>query len=79
VKLVQVEVELSQGELVVVSKGLSPGDRVVVDGQNQLRPGARIVAKPYAPTSASTGASFGVGAPPPGPAPGGAKGGGKKP
>jgi multidrug efflux system membrane fusion protein len=49
VKLVPVEVELSQGDSVVVSKGLAAGDRVVVDGQNQLRPGAKIVAKPYTP------------------------------
>lgn len=52
VKLVPVEVELSQGDSVVVSKGLAAGDRVVVDGQNQLRPGAKIVAKPYAPAGA---------------------------
>ncbi|MBK7395109.1 MAG: hypothetical protein IPJ34_02105 [Myxococcales bacterium] len=38
---------MSQGDLVVVTKGLSVGDRVVVDGQNQLRPGARIVARPF--------------------------------
>jgi multidrug efflux system membrane fusion protein len=46
VKLVPVEVEMTQGELAVIAKGLKAGDRVVVDGQNQLRPGARIAPKP---------------------------------
>lgn len=46
VELAPVEVELTQGEWAVIAKGLAPGDRVVVDGQNQLRPGAKIVARP---------------------------------
>lgn len=42
-----VEVDMTQGDLAVIAKGLAPGDKVVVDGQNQLRPGAKIVAKPF--------------------------------
>jgi multidrug efflux system membrane fusion protein len=80
VKLVPVEVEMQQGELVVVSKGLAAGDRVVVDGQNQLRPGARIVAKPWVPTATQNNSGT-FGNPPPG-APSGTPAGGdgkKKP
>jgi multidrug efflux system membrane fusion protein len=32
-----------QGELAVVTKGLAPGDRVVIEGQSQLRPGAKVI------------------------------------
>ncbi len=51
VRLVPVEVEMTQGDLVVVSKGLAVGDRVVVDGQSQLRPGARVIARPFGPAA----------------------------
>jgi membrane fusion protein, multidrug efflux system len=37
-----VELDSIQGETAVVSKGLNPGERVVVEGQSQLRPGARV-------------------------------------
>ncbi len=47
VALRPVEVESTQGEASIVSKGLEPGERVVVDGQNQLRPGAKIAPKPF--------------------------------
>lgn len=41
-----VEIALSQGEIAVVSKGVNVGDPVVVEGQAQLRPGAKVSAKP---------------------------------
>jgi membrane fusion protein, multidrug efflux system len=46
-----VQVETVQGPLAVVSQGVQPGDRVVVDGQNQLRAGAKVDprAVPLAP------------------------------
>jgi multidrug efflux system membrane fusion protein len=41
-----VVLEATQGELAIVSKGVAPGDVVVVEGQAQLRPGARVAGKP---------------------------------
>jgi membrane fusion protein, multidrug efflux system len=43
-----VEVASVVGELALVAKGLSDGDVVVSDGQNQLRPGSRVAARPSA-------------------------------
>jgi len=37
-----VTVERQQGDLVVIAKGLAPGDQVVTDGQLRLTPGARV-------------------------------------
>ncbi len=37
-----VDVALTQGDMAIFAKGLQVGDRVVTDGQNQLRPGAKI-------------------------------------
>jgi len=37
-----VQVDTVQGPVVVVAQGVQPGDRVVVDGQNQLRVGAKV-------------------------------------
>jgi len=52
-----VEVELTQGEVAIISKGLSGGERVVVDGQFQLRPGSKVVPRPGAdkPTATRAG------------------------
>jgi multidrug efflux system membrane fusion protein len=47
-----VDVDTIQGELAILTKGVSAGDRVVTDGQNQLRPGAKV-----APKGAAGGAS----------------------
>ena len=38
-------VDATQGDLAIVSKGLSPNDLVVVEGQAQLRPGAKVAGK----------------------------------
>ena len=38
-----VSVGPSSGDLVSISKGLQPGERVVVDGADQLRDGAHVV------------------------------------
>ena len=51
-----VDVALSQGETAVVTKGVNVGDAVVVEGQAQLRPGAKVSAKP-ATTQATASAS----------------------
>jgi multidrug efflux system membrane fusion protein len=41
-----ITVDAIQGETAIVSKGLALGEQVVTDGQAQLRPGARVSAKP---------------------------------
>ena len=41
-----IEVEISEGELAVISRGLVEGERVVADGQNQLRAGAKVAPRP---------------------------------
>jgi multidrug efflux system membrane fusion protein len=51
-----VSVLVSQDGLSVVSKGLSDGQRVVVDGQYKLRPGLKIAEAP-AETAGSGAAS----------------------
>jgi membrane fusion protein, multidrug efflux system len=37
-----VQVETTEGELSLIATGLTPGERVVADGQSQLRPGSRV-------------------------------------
>jgi multidrug efflux system membrane fusion protein len=37
-----------EGALAIVEGGLTEGETVVVDGQNQLRPGAKVAARPQA-------------------------------
>ena len=41
-----VKVDTAQGPITIVAQGIQPGDRVVVDGQNQLRAGAKVDARP---------------------------------
>ena len=43
-----IRVDALEGDVAIVGAGLSAGERVVVDGQGQLRPGARFSAKPAA-------------------------------
>lgn len=51
-----VTVERSQDGLAVIASGVKPGDRVVVDGQSRLYPGARVAEhKPEAPPGGKTG------------------------
>jgi hypothetical protein len=40
-----ITVDAIEGEIAVVSKGLQPLEQVVVDGQAQIRPGARVSAR----------------------------------
>jgi multidrug efflux system membrane fusion protein len=44
---------VSSGELIAVSAGLSPGDRVVIDGADKLRNGAKVIVRDSAPTAAT--------------------------
>jgi multidrug efflux system membrane fusion protein len=41
-----IELESTEGDQAIVAKGLAPGDQVVTDGQNQLRPGAKVAPRP---------------------------------
>jgi membrane fusion protein, multidrug efflux system len=41
-----VTIETTQGDLSLVASGLAEGERIVVEGQNQLRPGTKVVARP---------------------------------
>jgi membrane fusion protein, multidrug efflux system len=43
-----VKIELSLDELSVIAKGLEAGEQVVIEGQNQLRPGAKVSIRPGA-------------------------------
>jgi RND family efflux transporter MFP subunit len=45
------------GTLWIVEKGLKPGDRVVAEGVQKVRPGAQVNPKPYATTVNDTKAS----------------------
>jgi multidrug efflux system membrane fusion protein len=42
----QIEIDSTTDELTLVRKGLQDGDLVVVEGQNMLRPGARVAPHP---------------------------------
>jgi multidrug efflux system membrane fusion protein len=58
-----------QGDLAVIATGLTVGEQVVVDGQAQLRPGSKVLAKPagsaHSSASAASAAGSSSGAPPP--------------
>ncbi|MFT3775513.1 MAG: efflux RND transporter periplasmic adaptor subunit [Minicystis sp.] len=41
-----IQIEGGDGELTVVTSGLAAGDQVVVDGQYQLKPGAKVSTRP---------------------------------
>ena len=43
------------GELWVIEEGLRPGDRVIVEGQLRVRPGALVQALPYRPANSGKG------------------------
>jgi multidrug efflux system membrane fusion protein len=58
VQMRPVGVERSDNETTIVAKGLAPGDVVVTDGQNQLRPGAKVApTKPKEPAAAGSAES----------------------
>jgi multidrug efflux system membrane fusion protein len=51
VEMVPVSVGLVSGSLAVITEGLAPKDRIVIDGQYRLKPGAHIEARPAPPGS----------------------------
>ena len=43
----------TQGNAWIITEGLNPGDKVIVDGIAKVKPDQQVVAKPYqAPTAA---------------------------
>jgi membrane fusion protein, multidrug efflux system len=46
-----VEVDLTQGDLAVIARGVSPGDAVVADGASGLRSGAKVAPRPAQPSA----------------------------
>jgi len=40
-----VTIDVLEGDQALVGKGLAPGEMVVIEGQNQLRPGAKTVSR----------------------------------
>jgi multidrug efflux system membrane fusion protein len=61
-----VTIALAAGELSVVGKGLDAGEQVIIEGQNQVRPGGRVQ-----PSGTGSGSGAGSGH---GPAAGGGHG-----
>ncbi len=47
---------VSSGERIAVSAGLSPGDRVVIDGADKLRNGAKVIVRESAPGAGAAAA-----------------------
>jgi multidrug efflux system membrane fusion protein len=52
-----VEVESTQGDTAILANGLQPGERVVSDGQNQLRAGSKIQAREAKGGASAAGAA----------------------
>lgn len=72
-----VELAGAQGDLSMVSSGVEEGERIVVEGQNQLRPGSRVALRePHGAAAANGGPAPGAGGP--GGAPPGGGGGGAR-
>ena len=49
-----ITVEVIQGETAIISKGLSAGQQVVTDGQNQLKPGTKVQPRGADPASSAS-------------------------
>jgi multidrug efflux system membrane fusion protein len=57
-----IEVELTQGDVAAIARGLSPGEVVVADGAAALRPGAKVAARPAAPPKPAQPSGRAIGA-----------------
>ena len=57
-----VVVDAIQGDLAIIKSGLVAGEQVVLDGQAQLRPGAKVSAKPASSSSSNSGGDRRLGA-----------------
>jgi multidrug efflux system membrane fusion protein len=52
-----IEIAITEGDTAVVKSGVQPDERVVTDGQNQLRPGAKVSTRAAAPPKGRAPAS----------------------
>ena len=53
-----VTIDTTQGDQTLISSGLKPGEQVVTDGQNQIKPGSKVTVTPEgsgAPAASQTG------------------------
>jgi multidrug efflux system membrane fusion protein len=62
-----VQVDSIQGDLAIIAKGLQPGERIVIEGQNQLRPGGKVNPRPLGPAGAPAAPAREAAAPQPQP------------
>ena len=53
VEAAPVKVDLTEGSNVILASGVNPGDQIVVDGQEKLKDGARVIPKVIAPRTPS--------------------------
>jgi multidrug efflux system membrane fusion protein len=53
VEVRKIEIEMIQADTAIVQTGLADGETVVSEGQNQLRPGAKVAVRPTAAPSSS--------------------------
>jgi membrane fusion protein (multidrug efflux system) len=47
----QLDVERAVGDRWLITAGLAPGDKVIVEGKQNVRPGAQVTAVPFIPPS----------------------------
>lgn len=48
-----VAVDVTQGNITIISSGLQEGEQVVVDGQDKLQAGTKVVVQPASATGAA--------------------------
>lgn len=67
-QMAPVTIALTTGEVAVVGKGLAGGEQVIIEGQNQVRPGGRVepTSPNGGPAGGAPGGAAGSGAPDPG-------------
>jgi len=53
VEVRKIEIEMIQGDTAIIQTGLIDGETVVAEGQNQLRPGAKVSVRPMAEPASS--------------------------
>jgi multidrug efflux system membrane fusion protein len=53
VDLRTVEIELTEGDLIALKSGVTPGERVVIDGMEKLSPGAKVSFMDAAPKASA--------------------------
>jgi multidrug efflux system membrane fusion protein len=56
----QAQVDFIEGNLAVIREGLTPGEQVVVDGQDKLQAGTPVTFKSPSPNSSPNGAPAGI-------------------